>query len=345
MSGIISKVTIADIARELNITPATVSRALNDHPAIKDSTKRAVRDVARKLNYQPNKIASSLRLGKSNIIGVIIPSAEINFFGSVVHGIERVANEKNYNVLIYQTNELYEFEKRGVQTFLRSQVDGVLASISKETINLDHFREIKNRGVPLILFDRVNDGLEVSSVVVNDYKGAFAATKHLISQGCRRIAHIGGQQHVNIFNQRLKGYIDALNVHSIPVNEDLIIHGKVSIESGKDCMKKLLEVDPLPDAVFAVEDFTALGAMQAIKAAGKQIPGEIAVIGFANESFGEYLTPSLSTVNQQTVRMGEESAKLFFECYGNPGLYKAKPKQLILEPVLICRESSLKNIK
>lgn len=342
MSDIISKVTIADIARELNITPATVSRALNDHPAIKDTTKQAVRDVARKLNYQPNKIASSLRLGKSNIIGVIIPSAEINFFGSVVHGIERIANENNYNVLIYQTNELYEFEKKGVQTFLRSQVDGVLASISKETINLDHFREIKNRGVPLILFDRVNDGLDVSSVVVNDYKGAFAATKHLISQGCRRIAHIGGQQHVNIFNQRLKGYIDALNVHSIPVNEDFIIHGKVSIESGRDCMKKLLEMNPMPDAVFAVEDFTALGAIQAIKAAGKRIPDEIAVIGFANESFGEYLTPSLSTVNQQTVYMGEEAAKLFFESYGKADLYQTKPKQLVLEPVLICRESSLK---
>ncbi len=134
MSESISKVTISDIARELNITAATVSRALNDHPAIKETTKKAVRDIAVKLNYQPNKLASSLRLGKSNIIGVIIPSAEINFFGSVVHGIEKVANENNYNVLIYQTNEMYEFEKKGVQTFLRSQVDGVLASISKDTI-------------------------------------------------------------------------------------------------------------------------------------------------------------------------------------------------------------------
>ncbi|RYZ43851.1 MAG: LacI family transcriptional regulator [Sphingobacteriales bacterium] len=272
MSESISKVTISDIARELNITAATVSRALNDHPAIKDSTKKAVKALALKLNYQPNKLASSLRLGKSNIIGVIIPSAEINFFGSVVHGIEKVANENNYNVLIYQTNELYEFEKKGVQTFLRSQVDGVLASISKETINLDHYNEIKRRGVPLVLFDRVNDGLDVSSVVVNDYAGAFAATKHLIEQGCRRIAHIGGQQHVTIFNQRLKGYIDALNVHNIPVNEDLIVYGKVSIESGRECMQHLLNIKQSPDAVFAVEDFTALGAIQAIKSAQRNIP-------------------------------------------------------------------------
>lgn len=342
MSESISKVTISDIARELNITAATVSRALNDHPAIKETTKKAVRDIAVKLNYQPNKLASSLRLGKSNIIGVIIPSAEINFFGSVVHGIEKVANENNYNVLIYQTNELYEFEKKGVQTFLRSQVDGVLASISKETINLDHYNEIKRRGVPLILFDRANDALDVSSVVVNDYAGAFAATKHLIEQGCKRIAHIGGQQHVSIFNQRLKGYIDALNVHNIPVNDDLIVYGKVSIESGRECMQNLLAGKQRPDGVFAVEDFTALGAIQSIKASQKKIPDEIAIIGFANEAFGEYITPSLSTVNQQTVSMGQEAANLFFEGMGKIDGHKVKPRKLVLEPELICRQSSIK---
>lgn len=342
MSESISKVTISDIARELNITAATVSRALNDHPAIKETTKKAVRDIAVKLNYQPNKLASSLRLGKSNIIGVIIPSAEINFFGSVVHGIEKVANEKNYNVLIYQTNEMYEFEKKGVQTFLRSQVDGVLASISKDTINLDHYNEIKRRGVPLVLFDRVNDALDVSSVVVNDYAGAFAATKHLIEQGCKKIAHIGGQQHVNIFNQRLKGYIDALNVHNIPVNDDLIVYGKVSIESGRECMQNLLAGKQQPDGVFAVEDFTALGAIQAIKDSHIKIPDEIAIIGFANEAFGEYITPSLSTVNQQTVSMGQEAANLFFEGLGKIDGHKVKPRKLVLEPELICRQSSIK---
>lgn len=343
MSEPISKTTITDIARVLNITAATVSRALNDHPAIRETTKKAVKDAARKLKYQPNKLASSLRLGKSNIIGVIIPSAEINFFGSVIHGIEKMANEKNYNVLIYQTNELYEYEKRGVQTFLQSQVDGILASISKETINLDHYLEIQKRGVPLILFDRVSDALDVSSVVVNDYAGAFEATKHLILQGCKRIAHIGGQQHVNIFNQRLKGYIDALNVHNIPVNEDLIIYGKVSIESGKECMKQLLQGSHKPDGIFAVEDFTALGALQAMKAFKVKIPEEIALIGFANEAFGEYLTPSLSTVNQQTVHMGEEAARLFFDGLEKGDTYNSIPRRMILEPELICRESSLKS--
>ncbi len=342
MSETISKVTIADIARALNITAATVSRALNNHPGIKEDTKKKVRETAMRLNYQPNKIASSLRLGRSHIIGVIIPSAEISFFGSVVHGIEKIANENNYNVLIYQTNELFEFEKKGVQTFLQSRVDGVLASISKETINLDHYNEIKKRGVPLILFDRANDQLGVSSVVVNDYAGAFEATRHLIAQGCRRIAHIGGQQHVSIFNQRLKGYIDALNVHNMPLDDDLILYGKVSIDSGRECMNRLLSLPAPPDGVFAVEDFTALGAVQAIKQAGVRIPEEIAIIGFCNEVFGEFLTPSLSTVNQQTVRMGEEAAKLFFEGLRKREGYAQPPRKLVLEPEIICRQSSLR---
>jgi len=345
MSEMISKVTIQDIARELSITAATVSRALNNNPAIKESTRKAVKETAERLNYQPNKIASSLRKGKSNIIGVLIPSAEINFLGSVVHGIEKVANENNYNVLIYQSNEMYEYEKKGIQTFLQSQVDAVFASISKETINLDHYSELKKRGIPLILFDRANDNLGVSSVVVDDYAGAFEATKHLIKQGCKRIAHIGGQQHVTIFNQRLKGYIDALNVHNIAVDEDLIVYGKVSIESGRECMKKLLAGNTLPDAVFAVEDFTALGAMQAIKENGKKIPDDIAIIGFANEAFGEYLTPSLSTVNQQTVVMGQEAAKLFFDNLNTGKHSQHHPRKLVLQPELICRQSSIKHYR
>ena len=332
--------TILDIARELNIAVATVSRALNDHPAVKDTTRKAVQQMAKKLNYHPNKIATSLRLGRSKIVGVIIPSAEINFFFFVIFFIEKVMSENGYNVLIYQSNELYEFEKKGVETFLRSQVEAVLASISKNTINLDHYAALKKRNVPLILFDRANDSLGVPSVVVDDYRGAFNATRHLIEQGCVRIAHIGGQQHVTIFNQRLRGYIDALKVHNIPVDDNLIVYGKVSIESGRECMNQLLSQNI--DAVFAVEDFTALGAIQSIKAANKKIPGDIAIVGFANEAFGEYITPSLSTVNQQTVHMGEEAAKLFFEIKNNKEWSKIPSPKQVLQPELICRQSSIK---
>lgn len=340
----ITKVTIEDIARELKITAATVSRALNDHPGISESTRKRVKETAARLHYQPNRIASSLRLGRSNILGVIIPSAEINFFGSVIHGIEKIATQNNYSVLIYQSNEMYELEKKGVQAFLQSQVDGVLASVSKETINADHYLEIKKRGVPLVLFDRAMDSLGVPSVVIDDYAGAFAATKHLIEQGCRRIAHIGGQQHVSIFNQRLKGYIDALNVHGISVNEDAIVYGKVSIESGRECMQQLLGLSKPPDAVFAVEDFTALGAMQCIKEAGIRIPEEIAIIGFANEQFCEFLTPALSSVNQQTVTMGEQAAGLLFSELQTADRYQTSSRKIILEARLVCRASSIKKM-
>ncbi|MFN2457271.1 MAG: substrate-binding domain-containing protein [Chitinophagaceae bacterium] len=220
----------------------------------------------------------------------------------------------------------------------------MLASISKETKDLSHFIEIKKRGVPLILFDRANDELGACSVVIDDYDGAFKATQHLIDQGFKRIAHIAGQQHVAIFKQRLRGYMDALKKNGLAVDNSLIMYGKVTIESGKRCMNHLLSLNHLPDAVFAVEDFTALGAIQALKAGGKKIPDDVAVVGFANEGFGRFITPSLSTVDQQTIKMGEEAAKLFFQLSVNEGFYNEAPKKLVLRPKLIIRESSRNQI-
>lgn len=331
-----------DIARALNVTHSTVSRALNGHSAISDTTRKAVQKIARQLNYHPNKIASSLRLGKSKIIGVIIPSAEISFFGSVVHGIEKVASNNDYNVLIYQTNELTAIEKKGVATFLRSRVDGVVASIAKESTSFHHFKEVKRRGVPLILFDRVPDGLQVPSVVVDDFGGAYKAMQHLVQQGCRYIVHIAGPQHIPIFQQRLKGYQQALQDHGLPLLESSVAYGRISIKSGHECMVQLLAQNKAVDGVFAVEDFTALGAMQALKDAGKQIPQDVAIIGFANEPFGQYITPSLSTVDQQTRMMGQKAAEIFFDLSKEGDFYKNKPVKLILEPVLIYRNSSLR---
>jgi LacI family transcriptional regulator len=253
-----------------------------------------------------------------------------------------MASDNDYNVLLYQSNEQVSFEQKAVETFLRSRVDGVLASISKETTSLEHFREIKKRGVPLILFDRVNEELVVPSVVVDDYLGAFKATQHLVDQGCSRIAHIAGQQHVTIFHQRMNGYTDALKKNGLPYNPELVRYGSVTIESGMDCMKELLQLSQPPDGVFAVEDFTALGALQAIKAAHVKVPEEIAIIGFANEAFGEYITPSLSTVDQQTIRMGESAASLFFELIKKDRFYTPDPEKIVLEPVLIYRNSSLR---
>lgn len=336
------RVTINDIARELAVTAATVSRALNDHPAISEATKIRVRKKAEQMNYRQNKMASSLRSGKSHIWGVLIPSAKINFFGSVVHGIENVASKNGFTTLLYQSNEIMENEVKGLDTFLRSGVDGIIASIARETTNYDHFLEIKNKGIPLIFFDRTNEELGIPSVVINDYKGAFNATEHLIMQGCKRIAHISGPAHSEIFKNRLHGYGDALLRHNLPAEADLIVTGDLTIEGGRECMDQLINLENPPDGIFAVEDFTALGAMQALKGKRMSIPEDVALIGFANEEFGKYITPSLSTVDQQTVKMGEEAARLLIKLSKRSNFYKEDPEKIILEPKMIFRESSMK---
>lgn len=337
------RVTINDIARELKVTAATVSRALNDHPAISESTKALVKAKAEKMNYRQNRIASSLRSGKSHIWGVLIPSAQINFFGSVVHGIEKFASKNGYSTLLYQSEELREYEVKGLDTFLRSGVDGIIASIARETTNYDHFLEIKKKGIPMVFFDRTNDELGIPAVVIDDYKGAFEATEHLIEQGCKRIAHIGGPAHSDIFVARRKGYVDALLKHGLEVADTLILTGQLSVESGRECMNVLIHLAHPPDGVFAVEDFTALGAIQALKSNRIKIPEEVSIIGFANEEFGKYITPDLSTVDQQTVKMGEEAAGLLMRLSKQNNFYKEPSQKIILEPQMIFRESSQKS--
>ena len=336
------KVTITDIAKELNITPATVSRALSNHPGISIKTKEAVQKTASRLNYKKNSIASSLQSGKTNVIGVIIPSAKINFFGSVVHGIESIANLNGYNVLIYQSNENMEHEAKGIETFLSARVDGILASIAKNTVDFSHFLDVKARNIPLVFFDRTNDDLGIPSVVIDDYKGAFLATEHLIKQGYKRIAHITASQYISIWNIRLKGYMAALAANNIPFDDSLIYVGNISIESGKEAVKYFFEKPNPPDAIFAVEDFTALGALKELKDRNIKIPDEVGLIGFANEHFGEHITPALSTIDQQTVLMGKESIKLLLELISGNEKNKPKHSKIILEPIPIFRKSSMK---
>ena len=335
-------ITIADIARKLNTTSATVSRALNNHPAISDKTKKNVLRVAEQLNYRRNNVASSLRLGQTGLIGVIVPSAEINFFGSVVHGIESIANQNGYNVLIYQSNESWEHEQKGIETFLNARVDGIMVSMAKETNDYTHFLNAKKAKVPIVFFDRANDELKIDSVVIDDHKGAYMATQHLIEQGYKRIAHISGPQHISIFKARLEGYKAALKANGIKFDKDLLIPGDVSIDAGRKAIGQLLKLHNPADAVFAVEDFTALGAIKELKENNIAIPKDFGVVGFANESFGEHITPSLSTIDQQTVKMGKESFTLMLKLIENKGSKKPGVQKTILEPIPIFRNSSLR---
>lgn len=332
-------ITLADIARELNTTAATVSRALNGDRSISEATRQKIEATARRMNYTPHRIAASLRRGQSGIIGVIIPSAEINFFGSVVHGIEAIANERGFHIIIYQSNESYQSEVKGIETLLAARVDGILVSIAKETRRFDHFIAAKQSGTPVVFFDRAKERIGIHAVMVNDRKGGYEATRHLLQEGYRRIAHIGGPQHLKIFKDRKAGYLQALKEAHIVPDPDYIVSGNVSIESGRTAIQQLMKLKKKPDAVFAVEDFTALGAIKELKAMNIRIPQDFGVFGFANEGFGEHITPTLSSVNQQTVLMGRESVLLLLELMGNTE-HPESISNRILDPLLVIRESS-----
>lgn len=338
------RATIADIAKALNVTPATVSRALNDHPGISQETKKKVQKVAEKLQYKRNKIASSLRSGRSHMIGVIIPSAAINFFGEVVHGIEAMANTYGYTVLLYQSNELPEYERKGIEAFVSAGVDGVLASLAKGTVDFGHYLDLKKHSVPLVFFDRANDALGIPSVVVDDFRGAYTATEHLIGQGYRRIGHIAGQQHLKIFKDRLEGYKAALEAYGLPVKDELIFQGDVSIDAGRKAVRYFLDLKEKPDAIFAVEDYTALGALKELKERKIHIPEDIGIVGFANEDFGEHITPALSSIDQQPAQMGKEAFKLLLEMMEpkKETAVATELKRVKLDPIAFFRQSSVR---
>ena len=337
------RTTIQHIADELKLTPATVSRALNNHPRISAETKKLVNETASRLNYRRNKIASSLRTGKSHTIGVIIPSARINFFGSVVHGIESIASEVGYLTLIYQSEETMELEIQAIEAFLGARVDGILASLAKQDTDFSHYTDLKKKNVPLVLFDRSNDSLDIPSVVIDDYKGGYIATEHLIQQGYKRIAHLAGPQRFQTFQNRLQGYRDALKSHGLQEDERLIYTGDISIEKGKKAADYFMELPEPPDAVFAVEDFSALGILKRYKEKNIKIPEEIGIIGFANEDFDEHISPTLSSIDQQTVQMGREAFKMLLGLIGGGNTKVSQQQKIILEPIPFFRESSMKS--
>ena len=336
-----SKVTIHDIAEKLNITASTVSRALNNNPRISELTKKAVLKTAKQLNYQPNNIAAALRHGKSHIIGIIVPTADRAFFSSVVRGIEDMANNLNYKVIICQSYDNYEKEIQTIDALLSARVDGIIASIGKNTENFDHFKRVQAEGIPLVLFDRTTDALEVSQVMIDDYLGAYKVVEHLIQQGCKRIAHFTSPKKVSIFKERLRGYMDALSDYGIPYDEELVVKSNLQLEDGRVSMEQLLKLKDRPDAVFSASDYGAMGAMQVLKENKYKIPQEVALAGFSNDPFTSFTDPALTTVDQFSMTMGKKTAEIFFEQLKS-GEKEAVPQKIVLKPELIIRASSLR---
>ncbi|HZY78143.1 MAG TPA: LacI family DNA-binding transcriptional regulator [Cyclobacteriaceae bacterium] len=335
------KTTIHDIARKLNITASTVSRALKDHPRISTETKKAVLRVAEKLNYQPNHIAAALRNGRSNIIGIIVPSVDRSFFSSVVRGIEEIANKAKYNVMVCQHYDSYEKEVQNINALLNAQVDGIIVSFSKETDDFSHFMKVKEKGIPLIMFDRGNSELEVSHVVVDDYFGSYKAVEHLIQQGFTRIAHFTNFKKISIYKDRLRGYREALEAHGLPYDPSLIIESNLQLEDGRKSVEHLFKLPTMPDAIFSASALATLGAMQVLKEKGYRVPDDVALVAFTNELFCDYTTPTLSAVDQHSMRMGNAAAEIFLEEI-TKGHLKFIPQKIVLKPELIIRQSSIK---
>jgi LacI family transcriptional regulator len=336
------KTTIYDIAKELNVTVSTVSRALSDFPAISEATKKAVRETAKKLNYSPNKLASSLKSGKTHTIGVIVPSTQVHFFASVIHSIEEVLKKNGYFILLYQSNESLDNEINGVKTLLEAQVDGIIASMSLETEEVKHFSEIIKQNKPLILFDRVHEKLKVPTVTLNDFKAGYMAAQHLIDKGYKNIAFITTVHQISIFNDRFKGYKKALEDNGLTFNNEHVVFGGLSIKDGRFGTAKLMRLKHKPDAIIAGDDFTALGVIKKLKELDLT-PPEVGVIGFANETFSAFITPNLSTIDQKANKMGIECALMFLNMIKNRSNPYENVEHIVLEPLLVERQSSEKS--
>ena len=336
------KSTIKDIAAALGITPSAVSKALNDHPRISEKTKIAVKEAAIQLDYQPNYLSSALRKGKSNLVGVIIPRVNSHFFSSVVENIEKVLNLNGYNIIMTQSNELYTKECQEIDTLLKIQVDGIIASMANETTNLEYYQKIKSK-TELVLFDRGEEELNVDYVGIDDYKSSHLVVDHLVSQKCSRIAHIAGFKHIRIYKERIRGYKDALEKWNLETKENWIIESNLRLEDGRRIMQQLLDSPERPDAVYVAGDIAALGALQVLLENNVKVPEEIALIGFSDEPFTSLTQPSISTVNQHSDQIGKLAAEAFLERMKNPK--KKSINRIILEPELIIRQSSNKNLK
>lgn len=306
------KVTLLDLARKLQTTPATVSRALQDHPRISPRMKKAVTELAREMNYLPDPVAHHLRTGKGSVIGVIVPRIDRTFFSSVIGGVERVAGEAGYSVIISQSNESYENEKAAVRAMFAKKVDALAVSLAAETIDYTHFEPFLSKKIPLVFFDRTPESLPVNKIHVDNREAAYGATLHLLRQGCQRIAHLSGPFTLNVYRERFDGYKQALSEWQIPFDPTLVYEA-ITLETGREVARSMLCEGSVPDGIFSAGDFSAMGAMHTLREAGIAVPQEVAVIGFANEPFCSFVEPSLSSVDQISLPIGEEVASLLLK--------------------------------
>ncbi|MGE5383420.1 MAG: LacI family DNA-binding transcriptional regulator [Omnitrophica WOR_2 bacterium] len=330
-------ISINDIARALGISPSTVSRALKDHPDISTETKKLVKEYAEKVNYRPNALALSLKTHRSNTLGLIIPEIVHHFFSSVISGIEEVAYAKGYRLIICQSNENYEREVMNTQLLLDNRVDGILISMSKNTYKYGHFRDLIDCGIPIVFLDRVCSEVETDRVVTDDFEGAMLATNHLIERGRRKILHLASPQHLQIGKLRTEGYRKALADHGLEQNDDLILQCDTRNEL-YELKNRFLEIAQHIDGIFAVNDFTAIAAIQLLQESNYKIPDDIAVTGFGNDPIASIVNPSLTTVDQSGFEMGRQAVEILIKRLENPTTFIDFQTKTI--PVFLAKRSS-----
>lgn len=338
---LLKEVTIYDIAQKLNISSATVSRALNNDPVVNKKTRKRIFDAADEMGYRLNHFARNLRNQKTNIIGVIVPRLNSYFMSSVISGIEQVANSEGYNIIISQSAEQWDKEIANARTMFNNRVDGLLVSLAYDTKNITHFEPFFKRNIPVIFFDRVEEHKGSTYVLIDNKRAAYEATKHLINEGCKRIVHITATPKRNVYTDRLAGYKQALAEHKIKFKDTYVIISNLSQEDGEEVAKKILQMQPLPDGVFVANDNCAVGCMVALKKAGINIPQDIAFVGFNNDPVATVVEPNLTTVNYAGYQMGEMAAHNIINRLKGAPMHNTNS---ILTSELIIRASSQKSV-
>lgn len=300
------EITIYDLAKKLNLSIATVSRALKDDPVVSKKTKKKIADLAEQMGYRSNHFARSLRNQKTNTIGVIVPRLDSYFMATVISGIENIANNEGYNLIISQSSESFEKEIECAKTMFNNRVDGLLVSLAYDTEDLNHFDLFFKRNIPLIFFDRVMDHENCPNILIDNRRAAYEVTQHLINQGCQRIVHITATPKRNVYVDRLQGYRQALSENNIALKEDYIIISNLTQEAGESAATRILQMDPLPDAIFVANDNCAVGCMLALKQAGIRIPEDISFAGFNNDPVSRVIEPNLTTINYRGYEWGRQ---------------------------------------
>jgi LacI family transcriptional regulator len=338
------EVTILDLAKQLNISIATVSRALNDDPVVSKKTKKKIFDLANELGYRPNHFAANLRQQKTQTIGVLVPKLNSNFITSVLSGIEKVATVAGYDLLIANSSESYQKEMANALNLFHKRVDGLIVSLSFDTASLDHFIPFARKGIPVVFFDRVEESSDTIKVIIDNYRAGYLATKHLLDQGCKRIAMITASLNRNVYAKRYNGFVDAQTEMNISPDNDLLLIRDLDENCGIACALEILGMNPMPDGLFITNDFVAAQCMRTLKQSGIRIPDDIAVVGFNNDVISRLVEPTLSTINYPGAELGQIAAQNLVDHLNGSKDIKLT-STIVVRSDLVIRESSNRKLK